>query len=485
MTSVAVRDDQVFGAEQFLAAPCAWSDVAIIGKTLDGLVLFWNAGAERLYGYTAAEMLGHGLAVLFPPDRPDELSELLTRARQGETARNLQTERLRKDGRRVAVSITVSPVVGPDGAVVGVSTIGHDLTEYVRNMGEARRLQRSAAEAPSLLKTLLATAPVGLGFVDRQFRIVHTNETLAAVNGSAVQDQIGRTVAELRPTIWPQVEAIYRQVVARGEAVVNVEVSGEIAAEPGRLHHWLASYYPVRLDGEVIGVGLVVVDITERKHSEQAHDELTRSAVAAIAATAEARDPYTAGHQRRVADLSAVIATELGLDDDNVNGIRVAATIHDIGKVTVPAEILIRPGKLRPLEWEMVKEHSRAGYEIVQDIAFPWPVAEMILQHHERLDGSGYPDGLRDEQIMLGARIIAVADTVEAMASHRPYRAALGLRAALDEIKRGSGSLFDPPVVEACLQLFRDGRLSLDAHDFVQLNGIGPCALAPLDRDLP
>jgi PAS domain S-box-containing protein/putative nucleotidyltransferase with HDIG domain len=309
---------------------------------------------------------------------------------------------------------------------------------------------------------LLAAAPVGFGFVDREFRVVRLNEKLAEFNGPSAEEQIGHTIAELVPSIWPEVEPFYRQVIDSGEAVVNLELSREVITEPGRVRHWLASYYPVRLDIEIIGVGIVLVDITGRKRADQAREELTRSAVAAIAATAEARDPYTAGHQRRVANIAAAIAVELGMADDEVNGIRLAASLHDIGKAGIPAEILVRPRKLSPIEWELVKGHSRAGYEIVADIDFPWPVAEMILQHHERMDGSGYPDGLRGEKIGIGGRIIAVADTVEAMVSHRPYRPALGLDAALQEISENRGKLFDVRVVDACLRLFREGRLALE-----------------------
>jgi len=261
--------------------------------------------------------------------------------------------------------------------------------------------------------------------------------------------------------LWPSIEPVYRHVLSRGEAVVNREESGETPAEPGRVKTWLTSTYPVRVEGEIIGIGVVLVDITDRKEAEQAQSALTHDAVAAIAATVEARDPYTAGHQRHVADLAAAIAAEMGLDADAIDGIRMAAGIHDLGKIGVPAEILSRPGRLRPAEYELVKDHSRAGYEIVEGIAFPWPVAKMILQHHERLDGSGYPDGLRGDDILLGSRIIAVADVVQAMATHRPYRAAMGIDAALEEIVRNRGRLFDPAVVDACIRLHHDRQLDL------------------------
>lgn len=335
------------------------------------------------------------------------------------------------------------------------------LAEHQRTVEELGQSERRAAEALCLLETLLEAAPVGFGFVDRNYRIVRINKALAEVHGSIVENQLGRTMAEAIPAIWPKLESAYRSVLETGEAVVNLEVSGESAAEPGETKHWLASHYPVRLESEIIGVGLVVVDITERVRSEKIRDNLTRGAISAIAATAEARDPYTAGHQRRVADIAAAISEELGLSADDVEGIRLAACIHDVGKVAIPAEILVRPGKLRPMEWEMIKDHPRAGCEILADIEFPWPVAQMILQHHERMDGSGYPSGLRGDEINLGARIIAVADVVEAMSSHRPYRAGMGLQAAFAEIERGRDTLFDPHVVDVCLRLFRERRLEL------------------------
>ncbi|WP_126440464.1 PAS domain S-box protein [Pelolinea submarina] len=176
-----------------------------------------------------------------------------------------------------------------------------------------------------------------------------------------------------------------------------------------------------------------------------------------IAATVEVRDPYTAGHQKRVAALAAVIAVELGLARDQVEGIRMAATIHDLGKVRVPAEILSKPGRITDLEYEMIKTHSRIGYDLLKNIDFPWPLAKIVLQHHERINGSGYPQGLKGDEIMLEARILGVADVVEAMASHRPYRPALGIDLALNEITNEQGILFDSDVVNACLKSFKNG----------------------------
>ncbi|MCW8992604.1 MAG: CHASE domain-containing protein [Gammaproteobacteria bacterium] len=178
--------------------------------------------------------------------------------------------------------------------------------------------------------------------------------------------------------------------------------------------------------------------------------------IKAIGRTVEKRDPYTAGHQVRVAELAVAIATELGLTADQIEGIRIGAVIHDIGKIYIPSEILNRPGRLSRDEFGLIKSHPQVGYDIIRDVSFPWPVADMILQHHERLDGFGYPQGLQGSAIILEARILAVADVVEAMTSHRPYRPGLGIDQALAEIERGRSSQYDAEVVDACLRLFRD-----------------------------
>jgi PAS domain S-box-containing protein len=254
--------------EPFLSSLVRSSNDAIIGKTTDGIVVFWNQAAERLYGYETNEMIGRQISILIPPDRPHELASLLARVQSGETVRNFRTERIRKDGTRVAVSINVTPVVDPDGTVLGVSTIAHDLTLFDQQITDLREAHRRADETLSTLETLHGSAPVGLGFVDRDFRVIHLNEMLASVNGSTVEEQMGQTVADSVPDIWPQVEPVFRQVLEDGGAILNVEVSGEIASDPGHQRHWLSSYYPVHLDGEIIGVGIVVVDVTERRQAE-------------------------------------------------------------------------------------------------------------------------------------------------------------------------------------------------------------------------
>jgi putative nucleotidyltransferase with HDIG domain len=192
---------------------------------------------------------------------------------------------------------------------------------------------------------------------------------------------------------------------------------------------------------------------------------LLKDSVEALGAALEKRDPYTAGHQQRVAGLSVAIAEELGMDPDQTQGLRLAALVHDLGKIQVPTEILVKPGRLNEFEWAMLQEHPTVGYEILRPVAYPWPVAESVRQHHERLDGSGYPQRLRGDQISPEARIIAVADIVESVSSHRPYRAALGLEQALHEIRRLAPAKLDSRVVGACERVIRVNGFSFGLVD--------------------
>jgi len=219
--------------------------------------------------------------------------------------------------------------------------------------------------------------------------------------------------------------------------------------------------------GEAIGFRGLVRDITELKQMEKERqaslNQLRQSLEAtihAMAVTVESRDPYTAGHQRRVSDLAYAIATELNLEKNRLDGLRMASTIHDLGKISIPAEILTKPTKLNNIELQIVRTHAQAGYDILKDIVFPWPIARIVLEHHERINGSGYPNHLEGNDILLESKILTVADVVEAMASHRPYRPSLGIELALDEITKNRGVLYDADVVDVCLRLFAEKRFN-------------------------
>ena len=211
-------------------------------------------------------------------------------------------------------------------------------------------------------------------------------------------------------------------------------------------------------------------DIGERKLAEEKLQNITDSLRNAVSMTIqvlvsaiEVRDPYTAGHQRRAANLARAIAAEMGLPPEMIEGIRMAGYIHDIGKLSIPAEILSKPTKLTAIEFALIKEHAQSGYEILKDVQSPWPLAEMVYQHHERKDGSGYPRKLKENEIIIEARILAVADVIEAMASHRPYRASLGIDPALAEIEKNRGIFYDEAVVDACIRVFREKGFQLES----------------------
>ncbi len=236
---------------------------------------------------------------------------------------------------------------------------------------------------------------------------------------------------------------------AFGAITIDAADTNAFDEEEVRLLHELAndlSYGIVNLRNRI-----------ERRHTAELLRDGLEDALQAIASTVEMRDPYTAGHQRRVAQLAGAIATRLGLEPERVHGIRLAGIVHDVGKIGVPAEILSKPGRLTDIEFNLIKLHATVGHEILKDVAFPWPIAQMVRSHHERLDGSGYPDGLKGEEILLETRIIAVADVVEAMLSYRPYRPGLGKEAVLEEIVGKRDVLYDAQVVDTCRKLLEEG----------------------------
>lgn len=292
--------------------------------------------------------------------------------------------------------------------------------------------------------------------------IIMINEAFTKIMGYTCEEAIGNTMSHCN--IWKNIEdreKIFAELIEKGE-IINYEA--DLLTKDRNVIHALISASSVELSGIPFVIS-ITKDIS--KHKIMA-EELNKSlhnlrhaigaTIQALISAMESKDIYTAGHQRRMADLARSIATKMSLSKDMIEGLRVAATIHDIGKLTVPSEILSKPGKLSSLEFSLIKEHAQNGYEILKDVKSPWPLAEIVHQHHERLDGTGYPKGLRGENICLEARILAVADVVEAMSSHRPYRPAQGIKAAIREIKRNKGKLYDPDVVDACLELFHDKK---------------------------
>jgi len=290
--------------------------------------------------------------------------------------------------------------------------------------------------------------------------ITYLSPAIEIHTGYRPEELIGK---EFRQFIYP--EDLPGLLVSYEHTMAGMKEPYEfrIRIKDGSLRHVLTSSSVLMKDGRPAGMIGVMNDLTERKRSEEAlrrsMDKLKAAisgVIQAMAVTVEMRDPFTSGHQQRVSDLALAIGQEMALPPDRLEGLRIAGLIHDIGKVAVPSEILSKPSSLPSPESSLIRIHPAAGFNILKNIDFPWPIAQIVLQHHERLDGSGYPLGLSGPQILLEARILGVADVVEAAASHRPYRRAQGIEFALEEIARNKDVLYDPEVADACLKVFRE-----------------------------
>jgi PAS domain S-box-containing protein len=328
--------------------------------------------------------------------------------------------------------------------------------------------EKSLRESEAKYRSLVESTSDWIWEIDEHGVYTYSSPQIFDLLGYTVEEVIGKTPFDL----MSRDEAIsigekFISIVDRREHLHLLENAN--LHKDGSIVFLETSGTPIiDADGSYRGYRGIDRDITERKAAERERREnaekqerILLQTIEAIASTVEARDPYTAGHQRRVADIASAVALEMGLSNETTHSIYLAATIHDLGKIRVPAEILSKPGRLSDIEYELVKGHVETGYDIIKDVPFPWPIAQMILQHHEREDGSGYPQGLKDGQILPEAKILAVADVVEAMSSHRPYRPGLGIEAALQEITRHRGTLYDPDVVDSCITVFRDKKFVL------------------------
>ena len=328
------------------------------------------------------------------------------------------------------------------------------------------KVESKLKQSERWLATTLRSIGDGVIATDAKGCVVFMNPVAEALTGWKQEEAWGRDLTKVFNIIDEETHKVTETPATKAirEGVVLGLANHTLIPRDGTEIPIDDSAAPIRDDkGNVSGVVLVFRDITERKRAEeelqQTFEKLQRTlegTVHALTATAERRDPYTAGHQQRVTRLACAIAQEMGFPEEQIEGIRVAGLIHDIGKINVPAEILSKPGVLNEIEYPLIKAHPQTGHDILKTIEFPWPVAQIVLQHHERMDGSGYPAGLSGEEIIPEARILGVADVVEAMASHRPYRPARGLDKALEEISQNRGVLYDPEVVDACLKLFTE-----------------------------
>ncbi len=338
------------------------------------------------------------------------------------------------------------------------------LTDAVRKDGEQSRLLRASK---GRIKTLIDNLP-GLAYRcrnDADWTMEFLSDGCAGVTGHPPADLLMNSVVPYAELIHPEDRQLVRNAVDTALAQQGpYEMEYRIRHQDGSERWvWERGRGIFGRHGELVCLDGLIIDITERKLAREQLAQQMRQlestqfeTVKAIANMTELRDPYTAGHERQVAAVARAIGAELGLARERCHGLEVIGLMHDIGKVAIPAQILSKPSALTDLEFEMIKTHPQTGSDILKGLEFPWPVAETILQHHERLDGSGYPRGLKDGEILLEARIIAVADVVAAMSSHRPYRPTLGVAAALEEITSHGRAKYDQQVARACVRLFRE-----------------------------
>ncbi|HSM98990.1 MAG TPA: HD domain-containing phosphohydrolase, partial [Gallionella sp.] len=419
----------------------------------------FNRAGEELLGYSRNDLLGKNDHDLFPKEQADSFT---------------QKDRAVLESRRL-LEIAEEPIKTADGSEKWLHTfkvglydsagqpthllgISADITAHKRMEDKLRESETRLAEAQHMAHLghwQLVHKTNELEWSDEIYRIFEIDP-----------HQFGATYEAFLDCIHPDDrEAVNRVYTDSLRDHSPYQIEHRLQMKDGRVKYVLeqcetsydGSGKPLRSLG-------TIQDVTASKLAEHALREQHRvlgkaleGTIHTVSMAVELRDPYTAGHQRRVAELACAIAREMGLDNERIEGIRLGATIHDIGKIGIPAEILSKPTRLTPIELQVVREHAVMGFNILKDVKFPWPVAGIAYQHHERMDGSGYPQGLKGEAISLEARIVAVADVIESMASHRPYRAALGMPAALDEIVQNRGRLYDAQVVDACRQVLDGG----------------------------
>jgi len=429
-------------------------------------VVYHSPSVEKLRGFTAQEIKEMPLERHVTPDSLKLVSEVILNELpkvQADPDYNpvltMELEYTRKNGGTVWTENKFSVLRDENRNPVGILGEARDITERRRTMAALK-------ESEELYRSLFENMLNGFAYCRMLYEQGRPRDFIYLVVNKAFEKQTGMTdvtgkkVTDVIPGIYeadPQIFEIYGRV-----ALTGVPESFEYFVQSLQMWFSVSVFSPKR------EYFVAVFDvITERKLSEerllksyQSLKKTLNDAINTMVKIVEMRDPYTAGHQQKVADLATAIAQELKLENDRVDQIRMAAVIHDIGKMYIPSDILSKPGRLTAIEYDLIKTHRRYGYDIVNGMDLPTVVAQAILQHHERLDGSGYPGKLKADEIIPEARILAVADVVEAMASHRPYRSAMGIDKAVEEISANRGILYDPTVVDACLRLVKNGRFA-------------------------
>lgn len=437
---------------------------------LDGHIVYVNQKFRHLVGYSDGGLKEMHISDLAIDRHKKRIRERMKArlATGGESSWELPIRA--EDGSEFIVIARTSPI-HQQNQIVGELLLIEDITERKQAEAELRESQRRLADT-------IESLPDATMVIDRQGRIMYWNREMVELTGFPAIDMVGKGNYEhalpfygiRRPIlidmiIDPQVniEQHYMYIHKEGNVLFTETKTIPFKGRARILWGRAAPLFDTK--GEIVGAIESVRDITDRKEAEEdlkrSHERLEAifsGTVSALAVTTEKRDQYTAGHQHRVATLACEIAREMGLTEKVIDDIKIAGTLHDIGKLYVPLDILSQSSRLTDIEQLFVKTHPAAGYDIVKNIPFEGPIAEIILEHHERMDGSGYPRGLKGDEILLEARILSVADVVEAMSSHRPYRPALGVDKALEEIERNAGRLYDRDAVEACVKVIKENR---------------------------
>lgn len=427
-----------------------------------GNLTFFNDSMCRILGYSAEELMGMNNRQYTDKENANKLFQAFNKVyKTGNPTKEFDWQVIRKDGTKRDIEASVSLLKDSSGKKTGFRGTVRDITERKKAQEELKRSEEK-------YRTILEDIREGYYEVDLSGNFTFFNDTVCRVMGYTREELMGMNNRQYtdKEELTKVLEA-YKRVYMTGEP--NKEVAWQITGKDGT-RRYVEGFISLLKDstGKPKGFRGIAHDITERKVAETKLQQTLESLKKAVATTIsvlvsalESRDPYTAGHQSQSARLACAIATEMGLCQNKVEGILMAGCIHDIGKLAIPAEILTKPTKLTNLEYSLIKEHPQCGYDMLKDVESPWPLADIVYQHHERMNGSGYPRNLKGDEIILEARIMAVADVVDAMGSHRPYRASLGTEAALEEIEKNKGLLYDPDVVDACLKLFREKSYKL------------------------
>ncbi|HOX14605.1 MAG TPA: PAS domain S-box protein [Smithellaceae bacterium] len=422
----------------------------------DGAIKFLNSKTIASFGYSEAELLSIPVLELIHPEDRDEVIQRYLQKINGDATPSLHSYRLLLRGGRIQW-IEVSSIL--------ISWEDRPATlNLIMDITDRKKTEEALRKSEEKYRLIFEHSPLGHFYFDEKGVIVACNDNFVKLIGSTKDAIVGINMLRLPDKkLAASIQKALNGDTAFYEDVYHSTTAGK--ATPVR-----AFFEPIKVgDQGILGGVAIVEDVTNHKRAEEnlqkSLEQLRRALQATIQALSqimETKDPYTSEHQKRTTNLARAIATEMHLTSDQIEGIRVAGAIHDIGKLSVPAEILSKPSKLAAAEYSLIKEHARQGYEILKDVESPWPLAEIVHQHHERMNGSGYPRGLQGEKILIEARILAVADVVEAMASYRPYRPALGIDKALEEIENNKGVLYDTLATDACLRLFKEKGFKID-----------------------